>query len=146
MCPWPCSIVWDDSLSTLFCYQAQHRTWHDMYIKTQSTSFLYTKLYRPYKTLAEYKITLLSYKARNFNLVHLFRENSFNWSGVWRLIKIEYCDLIGWKKHRRLKIPAFRLTNAPHCRKKIGDVLIVSEQVQMICRPLGIRIDQFVEH
>ena len=33
-----------------------------------------------------------------------------------------------------------------HCRKKIGDVLIVSEQVQIICRPLGIRIDQFVEH
>ena len=63
--------------------------------KTQSTRFLYTKLYRPYKTLAEYKIALLSYKARNFNLVHLFRENSFNWSGVWRLIKIEYCDLIG---------------------------------------------------
>ena len=33
-----------------------------------------------------------------------------------------------------------------HCRKKIGDVLIVSEQVRIICRPLGIRIDQFVEH
>ena len=31
-----------------------------------------------------------------------------------------------------------------HCRKKIRDVLIVSEQVQMICRSLGIRIVQFV--
>ena len=33
-----------------------------------------------------------------------------------------------------------------HCRKKIGDVLVVSEQVRIICRSLGIRNDQFVEH
>ena len=33
-----------------------------------------------------------------------------------------------------------------HCRKKIGDVLIVSEQVRIICRSLGIRIAQFGEH
>ena len=30
-----------------------------------------------------------------------------------------------------------------HCKKKIGDVLIVSEQVQIICRSIGIRIAQF---
>ena len=33
-----------------------------------------------------------------------------------------------------------------HCRKKIGDVLIVSEQVRIIYRSLGIRIAQFVVH
>ena len=31
-----------------------------------------------------------------------------------------------------------------HCRKKIGDVQIVSEQVLIICRSLGIRNAQFV--
>ena len=43
-------------------------------------------------------------------------------------------------------IPKFEMTwkCRQHCRKKIGDVLIVSEQVQIICRSLGIRIAQFV--
>ena len=33
-----------------------------------------------------------------------------------------------------------------HCRKKIGDLLIVSQQIQIICSSLGIKIAQFVEH
>ena len=38
------------------------------------------------------------------------------------------------------------IPRAPSEWKKIGDVLIVSEQVWIICRSLGIRIAQFVEH
>ena len=33
-----------------------------------------------------------------------------------------------------------------HCRKKIGDLLIVSQQILIICSSLGIKIAQFVEH
>ena len=33
-----------------------------------------------------------------------------------------------------------------HCGKKIGDLLIVSQQIQIICISLGIKISQFVEH
>ena len=33
-----------------------------------------------------------------------------------------------------------------HCRKKIGDLLIVSQQIQIIRSSLGIKIAQFVEH
>ena len=31
-----------------------------------------------------------------------------------------------------------------HCKEKIGDVWIVSEQLRIICRSIGIRIAQFV--
>ena len=33
-----------------------------------------------------------------------------------------------------------------HCRKKIGDLLIVSHQIQIIRSCLGIKIAQFVQH
>ena len=33
-----------------------------------------------------------------------------------------------------------------HCRKKIGDVLIVYEQVKLMCKYLDIRIPQFVAY
>ena len=35
---------------------------------------------------------------------------------------------------------------AQHCRKKIGDLLIVSQQIQIIRSSLGIKIAQFVEY
>ena len=35
---------------------------------------------------------------------------------------------------------------AMHCRKKIGDLLIVSQPIQIIRSSLGIKIAQFVEH
>ena len=43
-----------------------------------------------------------------------------------------------------IKLPIIPNNRGLHCKKKIGNVLIVSQQVQIICRSLGIRIAQFV--
>ena len=58
--------------------------------------------------------------------------------------------------HFLFKVLIFRepLQNLPltfyckyvHCRKKIGDLLNVSQQILIICSSLGIKIAQFVEH
>ena len=47
---------------------------------------------------------------------------------------------------RLLKVQSYRNGADTHCRKKIGDLLIVSQQILIICSSLDIKIAQFVEH